>query len=48
MPTRIRLEELDLGYVADELEELGVLKKVEATDEDKKKWERHRQEYWGY
>ena len=48
VPTRIRLEELDLGYVADELEDLGILKKVEATDEEKQKWEKHRQETWGY
>ncbi|BBO86040.1 aldehyde ferredoxin oxidoreductase [Desulfosarcina ovata subsp. sediminis] len=48
VPTRIRLEELDLGYVADELEDLGILKKVETTDEDKETWESRRKEQWGY
>jgi aldehyde:ferredoxin oxidoreductase len=48
VPTRMRLEELDLGYVADELEELGILKKVETTDDDKEAWVRQRHEKWGY
>jgi len=49
VPTRLRLEELDLGYVADELEQLGILKKVNPpTREEIKKWEDHRTETWGY
>lgn len=49
VPTRMRLEELDLGYVADELEELGVLEKVDPpTDEEKAAWEAQRKEQWGY
>ena len=48
VPTRMRLEELDLGYVADELEELGILKKVETTDDEKEAWVRQRHEKWGY
>lgn len=49
VPTRIRLEELDLGYVADELEKLGILKKASPpTDEEISAWQHHRKETWGY
>ncbi|NLA73865.1 MAG: aldehyde dehydrogenase [Deltaproteobacteria bacterium] len=49
VPTRVRLEELDLGYVADELEELGLLKKVEQPKPDEiEKMRNTRKEKWGY
>jgi aldehyde:ferredoxin oxidoreductase len=49
VPTRLRLEELDLGYVADELEELGVLEKTgPPTAREIMEWKRHRKETWGY
>jgi aldehyde:ferredoxin oxidoreductase len=49
IPTRWRLEELDLGYVADELEELGILEKVDPpTEEEREEWLKSRMEKWGY
>lgn len=49
VPTRVRLEELDLGYVADELEQRGILKSVPPpTAEEMAEWERRRKEKWGY
>ena len=49
VPTRMRLEELDLGFVADELENVGVLEKIDPpTDEEKAAWEAQRKEQWGY
>lgn len=49
VPTRVRLEELDLGDVADELEDLGILKKVDPpTPDELENLRRLRKEKWGY
>jgi len=43
------LEELDLGYVADELEERGILKKVDPpTAEEIEEYKKERMYKWGY
>jgi len=48
-PPRLRLEELDLGFVADELEEMGILKKVPPpTAEDLEAYKKERMYKWGY
>jgi aldehyde:ferredoxin oxidoreductase len=49
VPARVRLGELDLGYVADELEERGILKKVPApTAEELEAYKEERLHKWGY
>ncbi|SEM51579.1 Aldehyde ferredoxin oxidoreductase [Syntrophus gentianae] len=49
VPTRVRLEELDLGYVTDELEGLGILKKVAPpTAKELEAYQKDRKWKWGY
>ncbi|OPY87122.1 MAG: putative oxidoreductase YdhV [Syntrophus sp. PtaU1.Bin208] len=49
VPTRVRLEELDMPDVADQLEELGILKKVDPpTAEELEAYQQERKRKWGY